>query len=219
MDRSVSDPAARIPPPAPRLVVATGNPDKLREIRGILAGVRADVVGLDAFPPVAEPVEHGATFADNARAKALYYAQAIDALVVAEDSGLEIDALDGAPGVYSARFGGEAAVAYDAKFALIYEALAARGVATSPARFVAAIALATPGRVHFEARGAVEGAIAPHPRGTGGFGYDPIFYYPPFGCTLAEVPAGRKAEVSHRGSAFRALRRFIDDHGLPASGE
>ena len=201
-----------------RLVVATGNANKVREIASILDGAPVQIVGLDAFPPVAEPEEHGATFAENARAKALYYAGATGAVVVAEDSGLEVDALGGAPGIRSARYGGDAASTYEAKFDLIYNQLRQRGVPTSPARFVCALALATPGGVIFEARGTVEGEIAPAPRGSGGFGYDPIFYYPPLGCTLAEVPADRKSEVSHRGQAFRALRRFIEEHGLPLRG-
>ena len=190
-----------------RIVVATRNPNKEREIRDLLAGEPVELVTLAAYPAIAAPVEHGRTFAENARDKALYYAQRTGELVVAEDSGLEIDALDGAPGVESARFGGEAAT-YPQKFALIHAGLRARGVATSSARFVCALAVARPGAIVFEARGAIEGRIAPEPRGDGGFGYDPIFFYPPFGCTLAEAPA-RKSAVSHRGQAFRALRAWL----------
>src|SRR5262245_30150807 len=134
----------------------------------------------------------------------MHYAAATGELTVAEDSGLEIDALDGAPGVQSARYGGEDA-SYPEKFALIYDALRARGVATSPARFVCALALVRHGRVLFETRGMVEGTIAPEPKGTGGFGYDPIFFYPPYGQTLAEA-GDAKAAVSHRAPAFRALK-------------
>lgn len=190
-----------------RLLVATTNRDKLREIAEILADTSVELTTLADVPPVAAPEEHGHTFAENAREKALYYAGATGRLVVAEDSGLEIDALDKAPGVESARFGGVEAT-YPQKFALIYDALRARGLTTSTARFVCALAVATPGEVVFEARGTVEGQIAPEPRGRGGFGYDPIFFYPPFGCTLAEAGA-RKAEVSHRGEAFRKLREFL----------
>jgi len=110
--------------------------------------------------------------------------------------------------VQSARFGGEDST-YPEKFALIYKGLADAGVTTSPARFVCALAVAHAGRVVFEARGTVEGNIAPEPRGEGGFGYDPIFYFPPFGCTLAEA-GDRKSSVSHRGQAFRALRRWLE---------
>jgi XTP/dITP diphosphohydrolase len=190
------------------LVVATTNRGKLREIRSLLAGIDYDIATLDQWPDVAAPEETGATFADNARTKALYYAAATRQLTVAEDSGLEIDALGGAPGVESARFGGEDTT-YAEKFTLIYDALRDHGAATSSARFVCALALARPGAIVFETRGAIEGRIAPAPRGHGGFGYDPIFFYPPFGRTLGEV-GDRKSSVSHRGQAFRALRAYLE---------
>ena len=192
----------------PRLAVATTNRGKLREIEYLLVGVPFELVTLAAWPAVAAPEETGRTFGENARAKALYYAAHTGELTVAEDSGLEIDALDGAPGVESARFGGPEST-YPEKFALIYDQLHARGVDGSPARFVCALALARDGRILFETRGQVEGGIAPEPKGSGGFGYDPIFFYPPFGCTLAEA-GDRKAAVSHRGEAFRALRVFLN---------
>src|SRR5262249_46786648 len=135
-------------------------------------------------------------------------AQATGELVVAEDSGLAIDALGGAPGVESARYGG-VDTPYPQKFALIYDALRAQGAAASPARFVCALALAKGDAILFETRGVVEGWIASAPRGNGGFGYDPIFVYPPYGRTLAEVSAEEKVEVSHRGKAFRQLREHL----------
>ena len=184
--------------------------NKVREIRSILGDVPFDLVGLDRFPPIPPPQESGRRFAENARQKALAYAEATGELVVAEDSGLEIDALGGAPGVESARYGGADAT-YPQKFALIYAALRARGAATSPARFVCAVALARGRKILFEALGSVEGAIAPEPRGEGGFGYDPIFFYEPYGRTLGEVSAEEKAKVSHRGEAFRALARYLRD--------
>jgi XTP/dITP diphosphohydrolase len=193
-----------------RLLIATTNPNKVREICQLLDGVPVDLVTLAEWPQVAAPEETGLTFEENARAKALYYAAATGELTVAEDSGLVIDALDGAPGVESARFGG-AATSYPDKFALIYDALRARKVGADPgstARFACAVALAKGARVLFETLGTVEGRIAPEPRGDGGFGYDPIFFYPPYGQTLAEAGA-RKAAVSHRGEAFRALAAFL----------
>jgi len=193
-----------------RLLIATTNADKLREIRLVLAGLPHEIVGLTDVGPVEEPDERGRTFDDNARAKALYYAEATGEMAVGEDSGLEIDALDGAPGVYSARFGLPEARSYPDKFALIYRRLRARGAVTSPARFVCALALARQGRVVFETRGTVEGVVADAPRGRGGFGYDPILYYPPLGRTLAELSADEKAAISHRGQAFRALRRYLE---------
>jgi XTP/dITP diphosphohydrolase len=189
-----------------KLVVATTNQGKVREINDILSGAVIDLVSLDAFPGLIEPEETGGTFAENARLKALYYAQATGLPSVADDSGLEIDALDNAPGVHSARWQG---TDYAVKFRRIYELLRARGLETSAARFVCHVALADQGRVIYETTGIVNGEIAPVPRGTNGFGYDPIFYYPPFKCTLAELDLERKATVSHRGKAFGALRQFL----------
>ena len=190
------------------LVVATTNRGKLKEIAMLLDGAPVVFKTLADFPDIAAPEETGATFAENARLKALFYATHTGELTVAEDSGLEIDALDGAPGVESARFGG-ADSTYPQKFALIYDALRAKKTAGSSARFVCALALVDHGTALFETRGTVEGEIAPEPRGTGGFGYDPIFFYPPFGCTLAEA-GDKKAAVSHRGDAFRKLAAYLE---------
>jgi XTP/dITP diphosphohydrolase len=188
------------------LLVATTNQGKLREIRAILSGLPFELVTLAA--DVVAPEERGSTFEENARAKALYYATASRQLTVADDSGLEIDALDGAPGIESARWGGADAT-YPRKFALIYEALRAKGALDSPARFVCALALVRDGQIVFETRGTVEGRIAREAKGEGGFGYDPIFFYPPFGRTLAELDS-EKSMVSHRGAAFRALRGYLE---------
>jgi len=195
------------------LVVATTNPGKLREINAILSAPlppgrtpAIELVPLDRFPGLAEPEETGETFGENARLKALYYAQATGLPSVADDSGLEIDALDNAPGVHSARWHG---TDYAVKFQKIYDLLRERGASGSAARFVCHVALADRGRVVYEATGIVTGEIAPQPRGTNGFGYDPIFYYPPFGRTLAELDLERKASVSHRGRAFSALRDYL----------
>ena len=193
-----------------RLLVATTNANKVREIRELLAGVPCELMTLDAYPAVAPPEETGRTFEENARQKALYYAAATGELAVAEDSGLNIDALAGAPGVESARFGGTD-TSYPDKFSMIYDALRAMGRAgdDNVARFVCAVALARGERILFEARGTVEGRIAPRPKGEGGFGYDPIFFYPPYGRTLADVTPAQKSVVSHRGAAFRKLREFL----------
>ena len=191
-----------------RLVLATTNRGKLREIEWLLHGSPFALVGLDDWPDVSPPEETGRTFAENARLKALYYAQHTGELTVAEDSGLQIDALDGAPGIESARLGG-AGSSYAQKFARIYDALQARKAATTAARFVCALALARDGDVLFEAQGTVEGSIAPEPKGTGGFGYDPIFFYPPYGITLGEASPEQKSAVSHRGQAFRKLRTYL----------
>lgn len=189
------------------LLIATTNAGKLREFLELLADLPFDVRTLREATAVPAPEETGRTFAENARQKALYYAKTTGWPTVAEDSGLEIEALDGAPGVHSARFGGIDA-SYDAKFAAIYEQLRRVDAIDSPARFVCAMALAVGDRIVFEADGTVNGRIAPVPRGSGGFGYDPIFFYPPFGCTLAEA-GERKSTVSHRAQAVKKLRAYL----------
>jgi XTP/dITP diphosphohydrolase len=189
-----------------RLLVATTNPSKLREIRGILRDAPVELVTLDAFARVREPEETGSTFAENARLKAIAYAQATGLPTVADDSGLEIAALDNAPGVLSARWHG---TDYAVKFRKIHELLREKGLSGSPARFVCHVALALGHGIEFEATGTVEGEIAREPRGTHGFGYDPIFFYPPLNRTLAEIEQAQKARVSHRGKAFAALRDYL----------
>jgi len=189
-----------------RLLVATTNAGKLAEIARQLEGAPVALLSLADLPPIPEPEEHGATFAEIARDKARHYARASGLTTVAEDSGLEIDALDGAPGILSARFPG---ATYPDKFARIFSMLDERGARDSAARFVCALAVARGGEILFEAEGRVEGRITREPRGSGGFGYDPILYYPPYGRTLAEVSAEEKAAVSHRGQAFRALRAWL----------
>ena len=189
-----------------KLLVATTNPGKVREIAGILQGLPIELVTLDEYPQVPEPVETGETFAANADLKALYYATATGLASVADDSGLEIDALDKQPGVHSARWFG---TDYTVKFQKIYELLDKKGLETSVARFVCRVSLAEGNRITYQSEGTVEGLIDREPRGTNGFGYDPIFFYPPFGCTLGELDLARKASVSHRGQAFSALRRYL----------
>lgn len=192
--------------PPRRILVATTNPGKMREIAGILEGMPVEIVGLGEFPGIPEPEETGVTFAENARLKALYYHQATGLPSVADDSGIEIEALGGAPGVHSARWEG---TDYGVKFQRIYALLAERDAMRSPARFVCRVALADDGRIVFEAEGVIEGRIADEPRGDLGFGYDPIFFYPPLGRTTAELPRDLKATVSHRGKAFDQLRRHL----------
>ena len=198
-----------------RLLIATTNPNKVREIRELLAGLPVDLLGLDAFPPVTEPEETGDTFQANARLKAIYYANAFGAqlraapaLVVAEDSGLQIDALDGEPGIRSARFLG-ATASYPDRFAEIFRRLHARPDRPRTARFVCALAVVRDGDVVFETKGTVEGEIADAASGTRGFGYDPIFLYPPYGRTLADVNDAEKLRVAHRGHAFRQLGEWL----------
>jgi XTP/dITP diphosphohydrolase len=189
-----------------RLLVATTNPGKVREIEAILVGAPVDLVTLAGWPDIPEPEETGATFAENARLKALYYAEATGIPSVADDSGLEIEALDNAPGVHSARWYGSD---YAFKFRKIQELLEARGATGSAARFVCRIAVARDGVVLYEAEGVVNGELVAEPRGSNGFGYDPIFFYPPLGKTLAELDQARKSAVSHRGKAFAELKNYL----------
>jgi len=202
-----------------RLLVATTNPDKLREIRGLLGHLPVEILSLRDFAAVEEPEEPGATFAENARIKASYYDAAVaqpaalvqcgPLLTVAEDSGLVVDALDGEPGVRSARFLRPDA-SYPERFAEIFRRLAARPSAPRGARFVCAVAVVQAGTLVYETSGVVEGEIASEARGTHGFGYDPIFYYPPYGQTLGETTDEEKARVAHRGRAFRQLAEWLE---------
>jgi len=191
-----------------RLLVATTNQDKLREIRALLAGVAVDVITLRDLPPVPEPEETGTTFAENARLKARYYAEASQLMTVAEDSGLVIDGLDGEPGVRSARFIRPDA-SYAERFDVILRRLSDHPERSRSARFLCAVAVVDGSRVLFETIGRVEGEIAAAPRGDRGFGYDPIFYYPPYHATLAEVSEDRKLAVAHRGEAFRKFALWL----------
>ena len=190
------------------LLVATTNPNKVREIRLLLADLDIDVLTLHDVPAVRQPDETGRTFWENARIKALGYSQSTGLPVVAEDSGLEIDALEGEPGVQSARFLG-ADVPYPDRFAEIYRRLAAHPTRSRSARFVTALAMAAAGRVLFESAATIEGEIAPRPAGEHGFGYDPIFYYPPLKKTTAEMTLQEKSAVSHRARAFRDFIRWL----------
>jgi XTP/dITP diphosphohydrolase len=189
-----------------KVYCATGNPGKLREFQ--LAGelLDIDIEPLANLRLIPQPEETGATFEENARLKAAYYSRFAPGPLFADDSGLEVDALGSAPGVYSARFAGPNATDL-ANNQLLLERLGDRPQRT--ARFVCVIALAEDGDVRATFRGAVEGQILREPRGPGGFGYDPLFYYPSFGCSFGELDGPKKFDVSHRGEALRALLRYL----------
>lgn len=198
-----------------RLLIATTNRDKLREIQSVLAGTPVELLTLADLPQADEPDETGTTFAENARLKARHYADAAARslgdprlLIVAEDSGLVVDALDGEPGVHSARFLRPDA-SYSERFDEIYRRLAARPAAPRTARFICALAAVRGSDIVFETTGLIDGEISAEPQGTRGFGYDPIFVYPPYGRTLAEVSDDDKLRVAHRGQAFRNLRAWL----------
>ena len=189
-----------------KLLIATSNPNKVREIRPLFDGTACELITLADLHAIPEPEETGATFWENARIKALAYAKASRLLAVAEDSGLEIDAMNGEPGVLSARFMG-AATPYPDRFEEIFRRINGRD---RTARFVTALAVAKDDAIVFETETAIEGEIAPEASGAHGFGYDPIFWYPPFKQTTAQLPDPIKAIVSHRARAFRNLRRRLN---------
>jgi XTP/dITP diphosphohydrolase len=184
------------------LYCATGNAGKLREFRKAADSARIAIELLPGFKQLPAAVEDGATFEENAIRKALHYSPYAAGLLFADDSGLEVEALGGAPGVYSARFSGPHATD-DSNNRLLLEKL--RGVANRRARFVCAIALVEGERVIGVYHGSVEGTILEEPRGAGGFGYDPLFYCPEFGCTFGEATEEQKLSLSHRGQAARAM--------------
>lgn len=189
-----------------RIYCATGNPGKLREFQ--LAGEEVDIL-VEPLPGIADlsPCEEtGSTFEENAVLKATYYGRHADDLLFADDSGLEVDALDGAPGVYSARFAGPGATD-EANNRLLVERM--QGQANRTARFVCVIAVARGTELVRTFRSVVDGILLDEPRGPEGFGYDPLFFYPPFGCSFGEVSRDRKLTVSHRGKALKAMLAWL----------
>ena len=196
-----------------KIYCATGNAGKLREFRlaGELLGI--DIEPLADLKTIPAPEENGSTFEDNARLKAAYYSRFAPGPLFADDSGLEVDALGGAPGVYSARYAGVHATD-QANNRLLLERLGDRP--NRSARFVCVIALAEGGEVRQTFRGEVEGEILREARGPGGFGYDPLFYYPPFGCSFGEVDGEKKFDASHRGRALRALLDYLGESTFTA---
>jgi XTP/dITP diphosphohydrolase len=196
----------------PRLLFATTNPGKVKELRG-LVGDAVEVVSLKELPPVPEPVEDGETFEANAEKKARAYAQATGLPSLADDSGLCVDALGGRPGVHSARYApGDDRARYEKLLAELSGVPEERRTAS----FRCALCLALPdGGVRIEV-GRCEGRILNGPRGSHGFGYDPVFFIPALGKTMAELTSEEKAGVSHRGEAFRKMRPAL--LGLQAGG-
>ena len=203
-----------------RVLVATSNPGKLRDFAGAAAvhGVTIEALpGFDALPTV---VENGLTFEANARKKAEHYSKfAAGELVLADDSGLEVDALQGAPGVRSARYAADEpsppAHSFhstdDANNARLLRELRDVPDESRAARFVCVIAVARKGHLLASFQGVAEGVILRAPRGSGGFGYDPLFYFPEIGKTFAELPPEEKSAYSHRGAAFRQLLQWLEE--------
>ena len=208
------------------LFLASSNPGKLREFREAAAARGVTVEALPGFAELTACVEDGTTFEENARKKAVHYSRKSPGWVFADDSGICVDALDGAPGVYSARFAGPQATDEQNNERLLAEIhqveaqRRAQAVRTPrphdlfnrAAHYICVIALAEAGQVLTVVEGRADGVIIDEPRGTGGFGYDPYFFYPPLGKTFAEIIPEEKFAVSHRGAAFRKLLDYLCAH-------
>ncbi len=191
------------------LVIATRNRHKLREMREILDGLSLRLEGLDGYPEAPEVDETGQTFEENALLKARSAVRATGHWALADDSGLEVDALGGKPGILSSRFAGPDADDASNRQRLL-EALDGVPAHARRARFVCVVAVVSPGGEHRLFRGECHGVILDEMRGTGGFGYDPLFLVPSEGKTMAELAPARKNALSHRGRALRAARPFLE---------
>lgn len=194
--------------PEKRLLIATTNAKKLKELQDLLSGLPVHCLSLRDIPQTQEVAETGHTFEENARIKALGYAAQSGMLTLGEDSGICCEALDGAPGVFSARFGGEPRSDNENNRKLL-ELMRPVPDEKRTAYYESAIALAEPGKLIGAVKGQVYGVIARKLCGTGGFGYDPLFFYPPFGKTFGQVPVEMKHSVSHRGKALAEARALL----------
>lgn len=193
-----------------RIVFATGNVGKMREIRMIMEDMGMEILSMKEIGINPDIVEDGTTFTENAIIKAKAVAALTDAIVLADDSGLEIDALNKEPGIYSARYMGED-TSYRIKNANLIERLEGVPDEKRTARFVCAIAAVLPNGELLTTLGTVEGRIGYEEKGANGFGYDPIFFLPEFGCTSAELTDEQKNEISHRGKALRAMKELLQE--------
>lgn len=186
------------------IVVATKNAGKIAEFEAALSGLFVKTLSLSDFSDVPEAIEDGLTFSENAEIKARHYAHFIGKACLADDSGLEVDALGGDPGVYSARYSGDQATDEDNNRKLLAN-LVKSGASNSMARFRCALAFVNADGTVITAEGACEGVILDKPRGKGGFGYDPLFFIPDLGKTMAELTVEEKNAISHRGKAIRNM--------------
>jgi len=200
-----------------KLLIATHNPGKVKEYQALLAGLPLELTypaqeGLDI-----EVTEAGESFAENARLKAAAYARASGLLTLADDSGLEVDALGGEPGIHSARYAGNGA-SDEERYRLLLEKLPGVPWEERTARFRCVIAVATPAGQVYTAEGTCEGIIAFAPQGEHGFGYDPVFYFPEYGMTMAELPPETKNQISHRAKAAHNLQLLTSNFQLLIAG-
>lgn len=191
-----------------RVIFATANEGKLREARLILADLGMEVISMKEAGASCDIEENGSTFAENAAIKAKAVWEKTGGIVLADDSGLAVDYLGGEPGIYSARYLGEE-TSYEIKNQAILDRMADVGEEERTARFVCAIAAALPDGRILHTEGVVEGKIAIEAAGSGGFGYDPIFYLPEYQMTSAQIPMEKKNEISHRGKALKAMKERL----------
>ncbi len=203
--------------PMRKILIATSNPGKLRDFAGAAAAHNIEISPVPNFSSLPQVVEDGQTFEANARKKAEQYSRAVSGeIVLADDSGLEVDALDGAPGVHSARYAADEPHKVDnntnddANNARVLRELMGVPTEKRTARFVCVIAVARDGRTLATFRGTAEGQILDHLQGTGGFGYDPMFYFPKIQKTFAELTPEEKSNYSHRGAAFHKFLEWVD---------
>lgn len=192
-----------------KIIFATKNQNKMKEIREILADRDYEILSMEEAGISLDIVEDGTTFEENALIKAKAIRDLVkDAIVLADDSGLAIDYLNGAPGIYSSRFEGED-TPYSVKNQILLDKLSGVPEEKRTARFVCAVAAAFPDGTDQVVRSTIEGIIGYEPAGENGFGYDPIFYVPEFGCTTAQMPAEQKNSISHRGKALQMIREYL----------
>ncbi len=192
-----------------QLLVATTNPGKAKEIKRLLAGLNIRIESLSDYPGFGQFEEKGSTFEENSCGKAIFYSLQYPGLVLAEDSGLEVEALQGKPGVFSARFSGPRAT--DKKnINKLLRLMKNIPEKKRKARFICVVSLARRGKILKVYRGELKGRILEKPRGQRGFGYDPVFFYPPLGRTLAELTTEEKNEISHRGRALKKMRTYLE---------
>ena len=192
-----------------KLLLATTNQGKIKEIKKMLKGLGLRIESLADHPELGTVQETGRTFAENSRKKSLLYSLKYPGLVLAEDSGLEVEALYGKPGVFSARFSGPKSTD-EKNIKKLLSLLAGLPPKKRRAQFVCVASLAKNGKIIRQFRGKVRGIILSLPKGKNGFGYDPIFYYPRFRRTFAQLTPSEKNSVSHRGKAFKKLRQFLE---------
>lgn len=193
-----------------KVIFATSNENKMKEIRSILGGMDLEILSMKEAGIQADIVEDGTTFEENAKSKAIGIARLCNEIVLADDSGLEIDYLNKEPGIYSARYLGED-TSYAVKNKKLIERLEGVEMEKRTARFVCAIAAAFPDGTLEVTRGTIEGLIGYEEKGENGFGYDPIFYVPKYQCTTAQLSPEQKNEISHRGKALRSMREVIKE--------